>query len=191
MFKFQSSIASACLVAVLLAGCSSSGPVKEQEPAPVADAELSKPMASKPPIQVVQTPITAATIPATPVSSDANPTKNPNNILSKRVIYFDYDSNIVKEEFRPLVAAHAKYVSTTGSAKMIVQGNTDERGGREYNLALGQRRADAVRQMMTVLGAEGARVESVSFGKEKPAAQGTTEEAFAKNRRAEIVYNTD
>ncbi len=193
MFKFQSCIAGACLVAVLLAGCSSSGPVKEQEPAPVADAELStpKPMASKQPIQVVQTPITAATIPATPVSSDANATKNPNNILFKRVIYFDYDSNIVKEEFRPLVAAHAKYISTTGSAKMIVQGNTDERGGREYNLALGQRRADAVRQMMTVLGAEGTRVESVSFGKEKPAMQGATEEAFAKNRRAEIVYNTD
>jgi peptidoglycan-associated lipoprotein len=114
--------------------------------------------------------------------------KDPNNILSKRIIYFDYDSNLVKEEYRPLVAAHAKYVASNGKARIIIQGNTDERGGREYNLALGQRRADAVKQMMTVLGAEAGRVESVSFGKEKPRAQGTTEEAYAQNRRAEIVY---
>jgi peptidoglycan-associated lipoprotein len=71
---------------------------------------------------------------------------------------------------------------------MIIQGNTDERGSREYNLALGQRRADSVKQMMTVLGAEAPRVESVSFGEEKPRAQGTTEAAFAENRRADIVY---
>ena len=117
--------------------------------------------------------------------------KDPNNILSKRIIYFDYDSNLVKEEFRPLVAAHAKYISQDPRAKMIIQGNTDERGSREYNLALGQRRADAVKQMMTVLGAEGARVESVSFGEEKPRAQGSNEAAYAENRRAEIIYQTD
>ena len=92
---------------------------------------------------------------------------------------------------RPLVAAHAKYMSGDPKAKMIIQGNTDERGGREYNLALGQRRADAVKQMMSVLGAEGGRVETVSFGMEKPRVEGRTEEAFAQNRRAEIVYQTD
>jgi peptidoglycan-associated lipoprotein len=114
--------------------------------------------------------------------------RNPNSILSKRSIFFDYDSNQVKEEFRPIVAAHARYLTQNKNAKMIIQGNTDERGSREYNLALGQRRADSVKQMMTVLGAEAPRVESVSFGEEKPRAQGTTEAAFAENRRADIVY---
>jgi len=91
-------------------------------------------------------------------------------------------------ELDPLVAAHARYLTQNKNAKMIIQGNTDERGSREYNLALGQRRADAVKQMMTVLGAEGSRVETVSFGEEKPRAQGHDEAAWAENRRADIRY---
>ena len=190
MQKTLTGILSGLAIAVLLAACSST-PTKEQEAAPVVDGQAStQPPAatSKPPIAVTPRPITPAQIdPPTQLSGPAA-LKDPNNILSKRIIYFDYDSNLVKEEFRPLVAAHAKYISQDPRAKMIIQGNTDERGGREYNRALGQRRADAVKQMMSVLGVEGARVETVSFGQEKPRVDARTEAAYTENRRAEIVY---
>jgi len=173
-------------VAVLLGACSST-PTKEQDPAPVVDGKAGT-QPPKPPITVTSQPVTPAQInPPTPLTGPAA-LRDPNNILSKRIIYFDFDSNLVKEEFRPLVAAHAKYISQDRNAKMIIQGNTDERGSREYNIALGQRRSDAVKQMMTVLGADGPRVESVSFGEEKPRMQGASEAAYAENRRAEIVY---
>ena len=116
------------------------------------------------------------------------PLTDPNNILSKRSIYFDFDSNIVKDEFKPIVSAHARYLQQNGGAKMRIEGNADERGSREYNLALGQRRADAVRQMMQLLGARSTQIETVSFGEEKPRAMGHDEAAWAENRRADIVY---
>jgi len=114
--------------------------------------------------------------------------RDPNNILSKRSVYFDYDSFVVREEFKPLVEAHAKYLQRNPTAKMTVQGHTDERGSREYNIALGQKRADAVKRMLILLGATEIQVETVSFGKEKPKAMGSNEEAWAQNRRADIVY---
>ena len=103
------------------------------------------------------------------------------------LIYFDFDSFIVKDEYRNLVDAHAKSLNGDRKRKVSVEGHTDERGGREYNLALGQKRAEAVARSMTLLGATDAQVEAVSFGKERPAAQGNDEAAWAKNRRAEIV----
>ena len=180
-------IISGLSIAVLLAACGST-PTVEQKGAAVEDRAPStqQPVKSAP---VDRAPVVAAVPPSattgTPLDADL---KNPNSLLSKRSIFFDYDSNAVKEEFRPLVAAHARYLTQNKNAKMIIQGNTDERGSREYNLALGQRRADAVKQMMTVLGAEAPRVESVSFGEEKPRGQGATEAALAENRRADIVY---
>ena len=192
MLKILSGIM-ALAIALMVAGCTSTPLKKEQDGAPVGDGtqKPSTQQTGKPPIAVTETPVRSAQIePPTQLTGPAA-LKDPSNILSKRIIYFDYDSNLVKEEFRPLVAAHAKYISQDPKAKMIIQGNTDERGSREYNLALGQRRADAVKQMMTVLGAEGARVESVSFGEEKPRTQGSTEAAYTENRRAEIVYQTD
>jgi peptidoglycan-associated lipoprotein len=181
-------ILSAFVIATLLAACSST-PTKEQPGAAVED-RTQKPAATdaKKPIVVDTTPIKPAQADSGTALAGDPALKDPKSILSKRVIYFDFDSNLVKEEFRPLVAAHAGYIAKNGKAKMIIQGHTDERGSREYNLALGQRRSDAVKQMMTVLGAEGARVETVSFGEEKPAVQGTSESAFSQNRRAEIVY---
>jgi peptidoglycan-associated lipoprotein len=116
------------------------------------------------------------------------PLRDPNNILSKRSVYFDFDSNLVKDEFKPIVSAHARYLQQNGSAKMRIEGNADERGSREYNLALGQRRADAVRQMMQLLGARATQIETVSFGEEKPRATGHDEASWAENRRADIVY---
>lgn len=180
-------IVSGLAMAALLAACSST-PTSEQKGAAVEDRSATTTQQTKPQV-VDRAPVVAAAPPSGPSGTalDAD-LKNPNSILSKRSVFFDYDSNLVKDEFRPIVAAHARYLTQNKNARMIVQGNTDERGSREYNLALGQRRADAVKQMMTVLGADGPRVEAVSFGEEKPRAQGSTEAAYAENRRADIVY---
>ena len=119
-----------------------------------------------------------------------NPLKDPSNILSKRNIYFDYDSDAVKTEYRPLIEAHAKYLLAHAEAKMIVQGNTDERGTREYNLSLGQRRAVAVKKVLNLLGVKDTQIETVSYGEEK-ATQNCNGEACDKDRRVDIVHEGD
>ncbi len=129
---------------------------------------------------------TRTVAPVTTASTD--PLDDPKDILAKRSIYFDYDSFIVKDEFKPVVEAHAKYLAANKGRKIVIQGNTDERGGREYNLALGQKRAEAVRKSLSVLGVSEAQMEAVSFGKEKPKANGSDEAAWAENRRADMVY---
>jgi peptidoglycan-associated lipoprotein len=109
-------------------------------------------------------------------------------VNTAKVVYFDFDSYVVKPEFQGAIEAHAKYLTANKSRKMAVEGHTDERGGREYNLALGQKRSEAVRRALGLLGVADAQVEAVSFGKEKPAASGSDEDSMAKNRRAEIHY---
>ena len=105
-----------------------------------------------------------------------------------RLIYFDYDSVAIKPEFQSLVEGHARFLRANASRRIAIEGHTDERGGREYNLALGQRRAEAVRRALSLLGVPDTQVEAVSFGKEKPAATGADETTWSKNRRAEIYY---
>lgn len=105
-----------------------------------------------------------------------------------RVIYFDFDSYTLKDEYRPLVDSYAKALVADRKKHLVVEGHTDERGGREYNLALGQKRAETVTKALALLGASGTQLEAVSFGKERPAVQGSDEAAWAKNRRAELVY---
>ncbi len=105
-----------------------------------------------------------------------------------RIVYFDYDSFIIKPEFQALIETHARYLRADPNRKAVIEGHTDETGGREYNLALGQKRAEAVRRALALLGVADNQVEAVSFGKEKPAVPGHDEAAMAKNRRAEIVY---
>ena len=114
---------------------------------------------------------------------------DPNSILSKRSVFFDYDSFEVKPEFKNLVAAHAKFLADNRQFKILIQGNTDERGSREYNIALGQKRADALRKMLVLLGAREEQIESVSLGEEKPKSEGHDESAWAQNRRADILYS--
>ena len=104
-----------------------------------------------------------------------------------RIVYFDFDSYVVKDEFRGVVESNAKILAADRKLHMSIEGHTDERGGREYNLALGQKRSEAVLKALTLLGANDAQLEAVSFGKERPAVQGSDEAAWAKNRRAEIV----
>jgi peptidoglycan-associated lipoprotein len=107
-------------------------------------------------------------------------------LLSQRVVFFDFDSFVVKDEYRPMLEAHAKVLSANRSKRMMLEGHTDERGGREYNLALGQKRAEAVLRSMVLLGVQDNQLEAVSFGEEKPAMPGSDEAAWAKNRRVEL-----
>jgi peptidoglycan-associated lipoprotein len=109
-------------------------------------------------------------------------------VVAARIVYFDYDSFVIKPEFQAMIADHARYIKSQSSRKVAIEGHTDETGGREYNLALGQKRADAVRSALAILGVSQNQMEAVSFGKEKPAVTGSTEEAYAKNRRTEIRY---
>lgn len=105
-----------------------------------------------------------------------------------RTVYFDYDSYALKPDFQSLVESHAKFIKSSQARSVAVEGHTDGRGGREYNLALGQKRAEAVRRSLALLGVPDSQIEAVSFGKEKPASQGATEDAYAQNRRAELSY---
>ena len=179
MKKIVLSIAVACL----LAACASQEAKKD---VPVTDLTTGTPSATTPTTTGQGTAST--TTPTTQAGITGNPLTDPKNILSKRSVYFDFDSNVVKDEFRPLVQAHAKYMVEKRDAKIRIEGNCDERGSREYNLALGQRRAEAVKKVMTVLGVQESRIETVSFGEEKPAAPGHDEAAWAKNRRGDIRY---
>ena len=121
---------------------------------------------------------------------DAAPTDaslaGPTNV--SRLVYFDYDSYVLKPEAQPIIEAHAKFLRANSNRRVALEGHTDERGGREYNLALGQRRAEAVRRALGLLGVSDNQLEAVSFGKEKPAATGTGEAVWAQNRRVEISY---
>jgi peptidoglycan-associated lipoprotein len=166
----------------LVAGCSST-PDAEQEPAAVEDR---KPGATKPSTD----PIKPTVIPGTPLADPSKDPrlKDPAHVLSKRSVYFDFDSDAIKAEFVPAVEAHAAFLRQYPNAKMLIQGNTDERGSREYNLALGQRRADALKKRLVLLGGQEAQIESVSLGEEKPVCTDRTEECFAKNRRADMLY---
>ena len=105
-----------------------------------------------------------------------------------RVIYFDFDSFTVKPEYQGLVDQHARFLQGNRGRSVAVEGHTAERGSREYNLALGQKRAEAVRRALTLVGATDAQIEAVSFGEEKPAAMGASEDAYSQNRRVEIRY---
>lgn len=117
-----------------------------------------------------------------------NPLRDPNNVLSKRSVFFDFDSYAIKDDYKSMLEAHARYLQANRDARMTVEGNTDERGSREYNIALGQRRADAAKRMMMLFGATDAQIETVSFGKEKPKNGGHDEGAWAENRRDDLAY---
>lgn len=115
--------------------------------------------------------------------------RDPKSILSKRSVLFDYDSYVIKDQYRPLIEAHAKFLVGHPKMKMLIQGNTDERGSREYNLALGQKRADAVKKGLVLLGVPESQLESVSLGEEKPSCTDSSENCWAANRRGDMLYS--
>jgi peptidoglycan-associated lipoprotein len=174
------------VLAVFLAACSGKQ-VKEEPKAAVEDKSPAATVKAPEAAPAKEVP-TATTAPVTEQQVAVNPLKDPNNILSKRSIYFDYDKDEVKAEFRPLVEAHAKYLNAHADAKVMLQGNADERGSREYNLALGQHRSVAVKKVLNVLGVNDKQIETVSYGEEKPQCADKTEACWAQNRRADIVY---
>lgn len=172
-------IALSIAVAALFAGCASKD---TKQDAPVADRSTST-------TAPTPTPGTGSTTtPTTNPSIAANPLRDPSNILSKRSVFFEFDSNAVKDEYRGMVQAHSKYMVDKRDSKIRIEGNCDERGSREYNIALGQRRAESVKKVMTVLGVQEGRIETVSYGEEKPMSPGHDESAWAQNRRADIKY---
>ena len=146
------------------------------------------------------TPIVDVSKPAGPsASKDENDEKDldlaslrdPNNILSKRSIYFDYDKDMVKAEYKDLLAAHAKYVASHPKAKMTLTGNTDDRGSREYNVSLGQKRSVSVKKSMNVLGAQDTQIETVSFGEERADTNCKDDACYGKDRRVDISYEKE
>jgi peptidoglycan-associated lipoprotein len=167
------SVAFIVSAAALLSACSTTTPlntpkVEEKSPAPVAQQDTRE-------IKPVET-------------GSVDPLNDPKGVLANRSVYFDFDSFAVRADGKPVVENHSAYLTKHTERKILIQGNTDERGGTEYNLALGQKRADAVRKAMGAMGVAEGQIEAVSLGKEKPKATGHDEAAWAENRRADIVY---
>ncbi|MGZ3183110.1 MAG: peptidoglycan-associated lipoprotein Pal [Telluria sp.] len=171
MKTIKSSLA---LAALALLGACSSTPVAPPAAPAAAPAPAPAPVAKADPRDVK------------PVAQ-VDPLNDPNGPLAKRSVYFDFDNYAVKPEFAPVVSAHANYLDHH-QRKVVIQGNTDDRGGTEYNLALGQKRAEAVRKALEAQGVPDSQLEAVSFGKEKPKAKGEDEAAWAENRRADLAY---
>ncbi|WP_296943751.1 peptidoglycan-associated lipoprotein Pal [uncultured Massilia sp.] len=169
------SVALIASVAAVLSACSSpklqEAPVVEQPPV----AQTPPPADTSRDIRPVET-------------GTVDPLNDPKGVLANRSVYFDFDSYVVRADGKPVVENHSAYLTKNTGRKVLIQGNTDERGGTEYNLALGQKRAEAVRKSMTALGVSDSQLEAVSLGKEKPKATGHDEAAWAENRRADIVY---
>lgn len=163
--------------ALWLAGCGSTVKLNDK-PAPVENRNVNGQDGSG----------QSSSVPASsvaPVSADGSNASGGVGSVG-RVVYFDFDSYVVKDDARPVLEGNAKVLNTVKSKHMFVEGHTDDRGGREYNLALGQKRADAVVKALTLLGVSPSQLEAVSFGKERPAVTGDNEEAWAKNRRVEL-----
>jgi peptidoglycan-associated lipoprotein len=171
-------IAASAAIIAAITGCASTPPAEQASAGPGA-AAASSPSATAP-----RSPGTPA--PAASAKSVAG--SNAASAPAQRSVYFDYDSNVVKDEFAPVVQSNARYLGQQRGARVKIEGNTDERGSREYNLALGQRRAEAVKERMTLLGVPAQQIETVSFGEEKPRADADNDQAYAENRRADIVY---
>ena len=164
------------LLANLLAACASDkpkAPVEEQKPAATAPQTAAKPVAAKP----------AASVAVDPLDDPKNAD------LAKRSVYFPFDVDVVQDADKPTVQAHGKYLSTRANRTVRVEGNCDERGSSEYNLSLGQRRADNVKKGLIASGAKDGQVQTVSYGEEKLKATAHNEEAWAQNRRADLNYS--
>jgi peptidoglycan-associated lipoprotein len=172
----QLSIAICCTT--LLAACSSTPDSRDGAPA----ASASHPAAAN------TQPRSSAPAASTAASQKAGGDAIAASAPGENSVYFDYDSTAVKDRYRQVVSGHARYLSNARATRVTVQGNADERGSREYNLALGQRRAEAVKDHLELLGVPEERIEAISFGEEKPRSEAPTEAGYAENRRADIVY---
>lgn len=164
----------ALVIAVAISACKTTEP----EPEPVTEPE---------PAPVVEE-VTTAAAPDPHDYTDARNFDNSESLLSKRIIYFDFDKSDVKSEYRAIVAAHAAYVSSHGSARVTLEGHADERGTREYNIGLGERRGNAISGLLSAAGAMGSQLDTVSYGEERPVCRVSDEDCWWQNRRVEIIY---
>jgi peptidoglycan-associated lipoprotein len=162
-----------------LAACSGA-PTTEQDPAGVEDRKPTAKPEDVTGLPVKGTDLTGSKIPPDQMLKTG--------VLAQRSIFYDLDQYDIKDQYKPLVEAHARYLRDNPKAKMLIQGNTDERGSREYNVALGQRRSDGVKKMLLLLGAKEEQIESVSLGEEKPRTEGHDEQSWSQNRRCDILY---
>jgi peptidoglycan-associated lipoprotein len=160
----------------ILYGCAST-PTEE---AKTGDASKPAAAAPAPGTGAAATPVAPGTVPAAPIQ-DAS-------LLSKRSVYYDFDKYDIKDEYRPILQAHAKNLTANRGKKMLVQGNCDERGSREYNIALGQRRAEGVKRTLLLMGAAESQIEAVSLGEEKPRCSDHSETCWSQNRRGDMLY---
>ena len=174
------SIQSTLVLMVALVACGALGACKSKPPAP------------EPPPAAQNSSADSAGAGAASATGEDNDIPGPQaGLLAKRTIYFDFDSSEIRGEGTDIVAAHAKHLASLPRAKVRLEGHTDERGSREYNIGLGERRAQAVRRALLLQGATDAQLSTVSYGEERPAAAGSDEAAWAKNRRVEIVYTQE
>jgi peptidoglycan-associated lipoprotein len=172
------------VAAALLAGCEST---KLTEPSNIAPVESRTPGATAAGSGAAKPATPQSSVNTVDLSKGAGAAGTASmSAPSQRMVYFDFDSFAIRDEFKPVVEGHAKVLTTARTKKMVIEGHTDERGGREYNLALGQKRAESVAKSLELLGVSGGQIEAVSFGKERPAVQGNDESAWARNRRAEL-----
>ena len=176
-------VAALSAASLLLASCSTTPTDEQQKPAPAEERQPGTGQGTGEGTRVAPVDLTKQQ------GTGMSALKDPNNILSKRSIFYDFDKFDVRDEYRGLVEAHAKYLRDNPGAKMLIQGNTDERGSREYNVGLGQRRSDGVKKLLMLLGAKESQIESVSLGEEKPRSEGHDEQAWTQNRRCDILYN--
>ena len=178
-------IATVCAAGLLIGAACSTTP-EDQAAAKVEDKSGGKAGAEA---RSVQPPKVAAVDVSKPQAGSVAALKDPNSPLSKRSIYYDLDQFDINDEYRSLVEAHAKYLRENPAAKMMIQGNADDRGSREYNVGLGQRRSDTVKRALVLLGAREGQIESVSLGEEKPVCTDQAEGCWSKNRRDDMLYN--
>jgi peptidoglycan-associated lipoprotein len=171
---------------MLLAGCGSTVKLDENAGAPIEDRNAAA--AAQGAGAGAGAAGSSSQVASVTAAETTDPLSDPSSPLSKRSIYFDFDSYTVRDEYRGTIQAHANYLIAHKTRRVVVQGNTDERGSREYNLALGQKRAEAVRKALSAIGVPESQVEAVSFGEEKPRSTGSDEAAWAENRRADLVY---
>jgi peptidoglycan-associated lipoprotein len=181
--KFWSKIMLAVIPALFLIGCGTSGEVQDDGTGAAAVSD-SGPSATTSGVSED----TGATMEATQDSMEGKAVDDLNDLVSKRVVYFDFDRSDVKDEFSMIVSAHGKYLAANSNAKVTLEGHADERGTREYNIALGERRIAAVKRILTLEGASSGQIDSISYGEERPAALGHDEDAWALNRRVEFIY---
>lgn len=172
------------LLALALAGCGSSVKLDDVPVEDKSGQKVAPPAPATPGANAGAT--TQSSVAPVDLGAAGQPGAAPAGVA--RIVYFDYDSFVIKPEFQTLIEAHSRFIKANSARKVVIEGHTDERGGREYNLALGQKRSEAVRRALNLLGVPDSQVEAVSFGKEKPAVAGSDEAALAKNRRAEIAY---